>query len=1522
MLLLAVGHLAWAQNVSVSGALVGNGSYATLTGAFAAINGGAQTGAAITVSVLNDTWEGGGTAVLNAGTWSSLTVMPVGQPRSVEGATTAGQPLIDLAGADNVTLNGQLPGGVRGLTLRNTTVSAAPGTSTLRLHSDARYNTVTYCNLLGASQTNEVTAGGTVFFGAGSTTTGNRNNTLSYCDIGPAGTVLPTKAVFSHGHSVNFNAFNTIDHSHLHDYFSAGINSTGICLYEGNSHWQINHNRFYQSAHRLKTGSAFHRDILVNSVIGNNSHYLSHNVFGFANAAGTGQSSFESTFSNGAYFPIHFEMADDYLTSYIVNNQIAGITFPMADPQAKPMTFIAINGVSGQLVINDNTIGSSTQAQAISMTNLTVQTGTAVGIQLYTAHVGANASNNTIGGFTLDAPNGGGISFAGIRNQSPSTFSFSTVTDNQIGFAAAPIQINATGALGRAVGISILHSNAEIRDNIIAYISSQTSNPGSGVNAGVLGMYVNGIGSQDQIHDNRIYALQSTHPSAAVHVVGLFAENIEDNARNFVHSLSASSPDASLEGIHVLFGFPSAHRNNMVRLGRDHLGQSLTRCKRIIGIFEDFGRHQFLYNSVYVTGDSVSGADSTFAFYSNSGNWQCQWINNIFCNARSNGTGTGHHYAVYSSATGAPAGPTSNGNDFYVSGNGGRLGHFNGQSCLTLPAWRAVTGVDANSISGNPNFLQPDGDALTVNLHIGPVSPIESAGQPYAGISGDYDKQTRSGLTPVDIGADAGIFQVPQLPEIELWGNGLAIASGDTTPNAADSTAFGPDICDVGVPHQFVVQNTGNVPLLISAFSLSGPGAGHFSVATAPPGQVPPGQSGTFSLVFNGSAIGPVSAQFNLSSNDGNEAAYSFAIAGVGLGETVPPVAVCNPILLWLNAAGSGSLNLQALSAGSSDNCSIVTYTASPSAFNCAQLGAQAVQLLVADPSGLQATCSTAVVVIDTTRPAASCRTFSVPLDTNGQLSLAPMAFDNSSTDNCGIDSLWASAAQFDCSDLGINVVTLYVRDHSGNVGTCAAQLSVLDPVAPLVTCQAATLYLDAQGQASLSPAAVDASSSDNCGVATRSLSMGQFTCAALGVNTVTLTVADSSGNAAACQAQVTVLDTLAPDLVCAGLNLTVPDSGSMALTPSQVGTATDACGVASHQLSQAVFSCADVGSLPVVLSATDAQGNFDTCVVTVVVTATQLMAMASANMVGTCGYSLACHGQTNGSATVVPDGGCPPYTYLWSNGQTGATAIGLGAGTYTVTVQSADGQQVVRNVSVAGPPALSLALQTLTNSCPASTNGALIVAGTGGQSCQPYSYLWSNGIPSDYNVGIGPGAYTVTMTDAAGCTATLSATVSLVPQPSLTITENQGTLFAPPGFVAYQWFDPQSIIPGATTSQYTPSTSGLYGVLVTDSLGCDWISPSYAFTIVQVDPQSPFAGIGIYPNPGTGVYRFSLTRPVTEPVGVRVYDVSGRIVYAGAYPGLQGGEVLDLCGLAAGLYMVALRTDSGQSWRLRAVRE
>lgn len=145
-------------------------------------------------------------------------------------------------------------------------------------------------------------------------------------------------------------------------------------------------------------------------------------------------------------------------------------------------------------------------------------------------------------------------------------------------------------------------------------------------------------------------------------------------------------------------------------------------------------------------------------------------------------------------------------------------------------------------------------------------------------------------------------------------------------------------------------------------------------------------------------------------------------------------------------------------------------------------------------------------------------------------------------------------------------------------------------------------------------------------------------------------------------------------------------------------------------------------------------------------------------------GADISCWGAADGAATVLVSNGLSPYTYLWSNGDTLATATGLGAGNYQVTVIGACSDTTTTSVSLTEPTALVLTIDTIINvSCQGLSNGSASLTASGGTA--PYTYAWSNGQATATGASLAAGTYTVTTTDNNGCS--VSTTIS-VTEPNL----------------------------------------------------------------------------------------------------------------------------------------------------------
>jgi hypothetical protein len=194
------------------------------------------------------------------------------------------------------------------------------------------------------------------------------------------------------------------------------------------------------------------------------------------------------------------------------------------------------------------------------------------------------------------------------------------------------------------------------------------------------------------------------------------------------------------------------------------------------------------------------------------------------------------------------------------------------------------------------------------------------------------------------------------------------------------------------------------------------------------------------------------------------------------------------------------------------------------------------VTLTVTDEFLNTATCNSAVIVFDTLAPVMDCiapTTFN--LDGTGNLTLSAGDIDDATADGCGIASMTISQTAFDCSDLGLNQITLTATDIYGNTDACIADvtiqmvggLTITEDASTDVTCNG-----DADGSISAtitggtSPYIIDW---DNDGTGDND-DLDDLT--GLSGGTYTLNVSDQSG----CTAQL-IVDIIEPALIDATLD-------------------------------------------------------------------------------------------------------------------------------------------------------------------------------------------------------------------------------------------------------------------------------------------------------------------------------------------------------------------------------------------------
>ncbi|MEO6039714.1 MAG: T9SS type A sorting domain-containing protein, partial [Saprospiraceae bacterium] len=272
---------------------------------------------------------------------------------------------------------------------------------------------------------------------------------------------------------------------------------------------------------------------------------------------------------------------------------------------------------------------------------------------------------------------------------------------------------------------------------------------------------------------------------------------------------------------------------------------------------------------------------------------------------------------------------------------------------------------------------------------------------------------------------------------------------------------------------------------------------------------------------FDCASLGANLVQLTVNDGNGNTATCT---AFVTVKDVTPPVAKCKDAAINLDASGNALLKASFVNNNSTDNCSY-TMLLTPAAFSCANVGVNPVTLQITDAGGNVATCTAKVTVKDLTAPIALCKNPVIYLDDNGQATLPAAQVNNGSSDACGIATMSISQTQFNCSELQGSPwnITLNLVDTHGNTAACLASVTVKDKIVPTAICQDATVKLGANGQVVVNPANLAADSYDNCSVWSYSPVAKTYTSANLGLNNLTITVKDWSGNAATCVSVVTV---------------------------------------------------------------------------------------------------------------------------------------------------------------------------------------------------------------------------------------------------------------------------------------------------------------------------------------------------------------------------------------------------------------
>lgn len=289
----------------------------------------------------------------------------------------------------------------------------------------------------------------------------------------------------------------------------------------------------------------------------------------------------------------------------------------------------------------------------------------------------------------------------------------------------------------------------------------------------------------------------------------------------------------------------------------------------------------------------------------------------------------------------------------------------------------------------------------------------------------------------------------------------------------------------------------------------------------------------------------------------------------------------------------------------------------------------------------------------------------------------------------------------------------------------------------------------------------------------------------------------------------------------------------------------------------------------------------------------------------------ISCYGANDGSIDIIPIGGVPPYTFVWSNGDSTEDLSNLGAGDYFVTVTDANLCSYQSNaITIIEPDPVVLSNSSVMDvSCYGEKDGSIDVDFTGGT--EPYFYDWSLPSANEDLFGLPAGEYHLTMMDTNGCAFDTSFVVN-EPAELVLETGETGSLSDTPTGKA--WVVPAGGTPpylyswnnGATTDTITGIPPGWYEVIVTDANFCissEWVEVPLFVATGEVDEEQ--IELLVYPNPASNTVRIQSSDNRQGELELLIFDMAGRQVGPGKHIRMDARNEVDVSTLEPGIYIM-----------------
>lgn len=530
--------------------------------------------------------------------------------------------------------------------------------------------------------------------------------------------------------------------------------------------------------------------------------------------------------------------------------------------------------------------------------------------------------------------------------------------------------------------------------------------------------------------------------------------------------------------------------------------------------------------------------------------------------------------------------------------------------------------------------------------------------------------------------------------------------------------------------------------------------------------------------------VGTTTVTYVVEDASGNTATCSFEVTIIDVEDPLPD---CEDITVSTDP-GMCSAVVNYDEPTATDNCGdsnvIIDLVSGPVSGSEFPIGLTQVVYSFADEAGNTKQCSINILVEDNEDPVLTCPDDITIVLPESDCDVV-IAYDVPvGTDNCpGVTtSLISGPAPGDLLVAGEYTVTYEAEDAAGNTETCSFDITIVETVAPIITCPDDIVVYTDESSCSAEVTYTEPVGTDNCPGATtdQTAGLGSGATFPVGETTETYTVTDLSGNTESCSFTITVLDTISPVITCpSDIEVDANTGECTAIVSYPNATATDNCdGDPAIELISGPASGSEfvVGVTTIVFEATDESGNTTTCSFTVTVNGeTEPSITCPGDLVvstnaDSCGavvdYPLpTAEDACGGDITLEMLAGLDPGSYF----PLGTTTIEYSAtNTFGETVTCSFDVTVVDDVN----PVITCPedIEIIANATTCEYDVAFDMP-TATDNCGIASLTQTEGDPSGSTLGIGTHVITFEATDDAGNVASCSFNIIITDTLAPTIT-------------------------------------------------------------------------------------------------------------------------------------------------------